>query len=271
MTADPIAPALVVRNVVMHFGGVIAVDDVSLHVPHGAIIGLIGPNGAGKSTLFSICSGLRRPTSGRVLMDGVDVTGASPQARARRGLARTFQRPEIFFTMTVREHLQFAYRARVAPRRVLTDLLAFPSRWRVDPGETSRVAELLDALSLTDVAERRAATLPLGQQRCLEVGRALAAAPRLLLLDEPSSGLDVRETKQLGEVLRTSVEREGIALLLVEHDLDLVLGLSERIYVIDFGRLIFEGTPTQARQAEAVQAAYLGREVDRSAATEVGA
>jgi ABC-type branched-subunit amino acid transport system ATPase component len=120
------------------------------------------------------------------------------------------------------------------------------------------------------VADRRAATLPLGQQRCLEVGRALASAPSLLLLDEPSSGLDVRETDQLGEVLRTSVTREGIALLLVEHDLDLVLGLSSHIYVIDFGRLIFDGTPAQARRSESVQAAYLGKEIAGTPAAEMG-
>lgn len=264
--AGAAAPALEVREVVVHFGGVVALDKVSLAVPTGSIVGLIGPNGAGKSTLFSVCSGLRRPTSGRVLMAGVDVTGASPQARSRRGLARTFQRPEIFFTMTVREHLEFAYRARVAPRRMLTDLLLFPSRWRRDPNETARVDELLDALSLDAVQHRRAATLPLGQQRCLEVGRALAGNPSLLLLDEPSSGLDVNETEQLGQVLRSSVEREGIALLLVEHDLDLVLGLSEHVFVIDFGVRIFDGTPAETRSSAVVQAAYLGKELEGRAA-----
>ncbi len=271
MTASPAitAPALEVRDIVVRFGGVIAVNDVSLRVPHGVITGLIGPNGAGKSTLFSVCSGLRRPSSGQVLMDGIDLTKASPQARARRGLARTFQRPEIFFTMTVREHLQFAYRARTAPYRVLTDLLPFRTGGRNDVAETHRVDELLDALNLGAVQHRRAATLPLGVQRCLEVGRALAGAPKLLLLDEPSSGLDVSETHQLGEVLQASVTREGIALLLVEHDLDLVLGLSEHVYVIDFGQLIFEGTPAETRRSPSVQAAYLGKEIEDSPASGV--
>jgi ABC-type branched-subunit amino acid transport system ATPase component len=265
------APALEAENIVMRFGGVVAVDDISLQVPHATIVGLIGPNGAGKSTLFAICSGLRRPTAGRVLMDGEDVTGATPQARARRGLSRTFQRPEIFFTMTVREHLEFAYRARMKPRRVFTDLIMAPSRWRVDRQEVERVDELLDALGLSAVEHRRAAALPLGSQRRLEVGRALAGRPKLLLLDEPSSGLDVHETEQLGEVLRNAAERESIALLLVEHDLDLVLGLSRHIYVIDFGKLIFEGTPAQTRSSSTVQAAYLGQELDAAPLPEVGA
>lgn len=267
----PVAPALEAENIVMRFGGVVAVDGISLQVPHGTVVGLIGPNGAGKSTLFAICSGLRRPTAGRVLMDGEDVTRATPQARARRGLSRTFQRPEIFFTMTVREHLEFAYRARVKPQRVFTDLLMAPSRWRTDHQEAERVDELLDALGLSPVQHRRAATLPLGSQRRLEVGRALAGRPKLLLLDEPSSGLDVRETEQLGEVLRTAVERESIALLLVEHDLDLVLGLSRHMYVIDFGKLIFQGSPAQTRSSPLVQAAYLGQELETAALPEMGA
>ncbi len=255
-----VAPLLEVRDVTMRFGGVVALDGISLTVEPGSVIGLIGPNGAGKSTLFGICSGLRRPTSGRVLIDGEDATSWSPQVRARRGLARTFQRPEIFFTMTVREHLAFAHRARTAPHRVVTDLLTFAAARRPDAAESERVDELLDALGLREVADRRAATLPLGHQRRLEVGRALAGGPRLLLLDEPSSGLDTRETNQLGNVLRSALHREGIALLLVEHDLDLVLGLSERVYTIDFGRLIHEGTPAETRAAPTVQAAYLGVE-----------
>jgi branched-chain amino acid transport system ATP-binding protein len=271
VTTNPAAAALEVRDVVVRFGGVVAVDHVSLVVPDSAVVGLIGPNGAGKSTLFGVCSGLLRPTSGQVFMDGAEVTAASPQARARAGLARTFQRPEIFFTMTVREHLEFAYRAHMAPRRVLTDLLMFASSWRKDPDESVRVDELLIALSLADVQHRRAATLPLGHQRRLEVGRALASTPKVLLLDEPSSGLDVRETEELRQVLSTSVEREGIALLMVEHDLDLVLGLSQHVYVIDFGKLIHAGSPSETRSSSTVQAAYLGKEFDGSAAPEVTA
>jgi branched-chain amino acid transport system ATP-binding protein len=145
-----------------------------------------------------------------------------------------------------------------------------PSRWRTDRRETERVDELLDALSLRSVQHRRAAVLPLGHQRRLEVARALVSRPKVLLLDEPSSGLDVRETEQLGEVMENAVEREATALLLVEHDLDLVLGLSQHLYVVDFGKLIFEGSPSEVRNSPVVRAAYLGEQLHAPTATEVG-
>ncbi len=252
------APLLAARDIVVRFGGLVAVDTVSLEVPSRSTVGLVGPNGAGKSTLFAVLSGLLAPNAGQVVFDGADVTRATAQVRARRGLARTFQHPEIFFTMTVREHLTLAYRTRHARHRLITDMLGAPSRWRRDAGEDDRVDGLLDRLGLRGVEHRRAATLPLGLLRRLEVARALAADPKLLLLDEPSSGLDVRETEQLGEVLRAAVETEGLSLLMVEHDLDLVLGLSGHVYVLDFGRLIADGSPAQIRSSRAVQDAYLG-------------
>lgn len=252
------APLLAAREVVVRYGGLVAVDGVSLEVPSRSVVGLVGPNGAGKSTLFAVLSGLLRPQAGTVLFAGADVTRTTAQARARRGLARTFQHPEIFFTMTVREHLLLAYRARHARRRVLTDALLAPSRWRCDAAEDERVEGLLDRLGLRAAEHRRVATLPLGLLRRLEVARALAAEPRLLLLDEPSSGLDVRETAELREVLDAAVKAEGLSLLMVEHDLDLVLGLSERVYVLDFGKLIADGTPAEIRRSRAVQDAYLG-------------
>ena len=258
MSATAGTPALQVRDATLRFGGIVALDEVSLQVPRDTIVGLIGPNGAGKTTLFGVCSGLVRPTSGSVLIDGHDVTRASPQARARRGLARTFQRPEIFFTMTVREHLELAFHARSAPRRVLADVLVPGGRRRADRAAAARVDSLLDALGLGSVQHRRAATLPLGLQRSLEVARGLAGSPKLLLLDEPSSGLDMHETEQLGVALGRAARSEGISLLLVEHDLDLVLGLSDHVYVLDFGELIAEGTPAEVRSSPLVQAAYLG-------------
>ncbi|WP_018636330.1 ABC transporter ATP-binding protein [Parafrankia elaeagni] len=254
----PPAPLLEARDVVVRFGGLVAVDTVSLKVPTRSVVGLVGPNGAGKSTLFAVLSGLQRPQSGQVRLGGVDVTGATAQARARRGLARTFQHPEIFFTLTVREHLLVAYRARHARRRLVTDLLMTPSRWRRDVGEEDRVDSLLDQLELRGVEDRRAAALPLGMLRRLEVARALAAEPTLLLLDEPSSGLDVGETERLGEVLRAAVDSEGLSLLMVEHDLGLVLGLSDHVYVLDFGKLVADGTPAEIRASSVVRDAYLG-------------
>jgi ABC-type branched-subunit amino acid transport system ATPase component len=254
--------ALEVRDIEMRFGGVIAVNGVSLAVPSHAIVGLIGPNGAGKSTLFDVCSGLRRPNSGSVLMDGVDVTNEPPRLRAHRGLGRTFQRTEIFYTMTVRDHLALAYRCRSSRGRVVTDMLLAPSRWRTHSDEDRRVDELLASLGLEEVQHRAAISLPLGLRRSLEVGRALACEPTILLLDEPSSGLNIGETQHLGAALRAAAASEGVALLLVEHDLDLVLGLAQEVYVLDFGTLIFHGTPAEVRKAPSVQSAYLGIDVE---------
>jgi branched-chain amino acid transport system ATP-binding protein len=249
---------LAAHDITVRFGGLLALDQVSIDVPPRSFAGLVGPNGAGKSTLFAVLSGLLRPEAGRVLFDGADLTHHTAQARARRGLGRTFQHPEVFFTLTVREHLVLAYRARHSRRRVVTDMLLAPSRWRRDPSEDARVNALVDILGLGAVQHRRATGLPLGLMRRLEVARALAGEPRLLMLDEPSSGLDILETQQLGDALRAAVEAEGLAVLMVEHDLDLVLGLSQHVYVLDFGRLIADGTPDQVRRSSVVQAAYLG-------------
>jgi ABC-type branched-subunit amino acid transport system ATPase component len=256
------APLLAAYDITMRFGGLLALDRVSIDVPPRSFAGLVGPNGAGKSTLFAVLSGLLRPDAGRVLFDGTDITRETAQARALRGLGRTFQHPEVFFTLTVREHLVLAYRARHSRRRVLTDMLLAPSRWRRDPAEDARVDALVDSLGLGPAAHRRAAGLPLGLMRRLEVARALAGEPRLLMLDEPSSGLDIRETEQLADALRAAAEAEGLAVLMVEHDLDLVLGLSQHMFVLDFGKLIADGTPDQVRRSSVVQAAYLGTDDD---------
>jgi ABC-type branched-subunit amino acid transport system ATPase component len=250
------------ENVVVRFGGVIACNDVSLGVPPDSIVGLIGPNGAGKSTLFSVLSGLRRPTAGRVYMDGNDVTSATPQARVRRGLGRTFQHPEVFAEMSVREHLVIADRVRDGTRRVWTDLLTGRGFSPKNPGEDERVGSLMDSLGLSRVAHAPVASLPLGMLRLVELGRALAAQPSVLLLDEPSSGLDTSETADVVDVLRRTVAERGVSLLLVEHDVALVMDLCEYIYVLDFGSLIAQGTPAEIRRSPAVRSAYLGTETE---------
>ncbi|MDT3441512.1 MULTISPECIES: ATP-binding cassette domain-containing protein [unclassified Pseudofrankia] len=255
------APRLACVGVTMRFGGLVAVDDVGLSVPPGQIVGLVGPNGAGKSTLFAVVSGLLRPTRGQVLLDGVDVTGASAQARAARGLARTFQHPELFTSLTVRDHLVLAHRVRNARRRVWSDLFTVGSLHRPRAAETDDVDGLLELLGLTDVAHHPAMGLPLGTARLVELGRALATSPTVLLLDEPSSGLDSAETEQLERVLRRATRERGISALLVEHDVELVMRLSSTIYVLDFGKLIASGTPEQVRADPTVQAAYLGEEL----------
>ncbi len=248
-------------GVTVRFGGLVAVRDVDLEVPAGAIVGLVGPNGAGKSTLFGVVSGLTRPTSGRVVLEGEDVTGARPQLRAARGLARTFQHPEIFGGLTVRQHLTLAYRVRNAKRRVWLDLLTMGALHPVDAEEKTRVDELIRLLGLEALADSPALGLPLGSSRLVEVGRALATDPTVLLLDEPSSGLDSTETEQFEQTLRRVATERGISVLLVEHDVELVMRLCSTIYVLDFGALIATGTPAQVRANPAVRAAYLGEEL----------
>jgi ABC-type branched-subunit amino acid transport system ATPase component len=239
---------------------------VSLAVPDGSIVGLIGPNGAGKTTLFGVLSGLLRPDAGRVLIDGADVTRASPQARARLGLARTFQRLELFAEMTVRDHLALAYRVHMQRRSLWSDIVGVGADivglgGRAAPGEDDVVDELLDALGLSEIGDVVARALPLGTGRLVEVGRALATNPRVLLLDEPSSGLSGGETEQLAGVLRRVRAATNLSLVLVEHNVDLVLTLADRVTVLDFGEVIAEGTPAEVRADPAVQAAYLGAPV----------
>jgi len=247
----------------MRFGGIVANDNVSLEVPPGEIIGLIGPNGAGKSTLFSVLSGLRRPTQGRVFMNGDDVTRTSPQARARRGLGRTFQHPEMFSDLTVRDHLVLADRVRNGTRRVWTDIVTGRGFRPRDAGEDERVGALMDSLGIERVATSPVGALPLGMMRLVELGRALAAEPSVLMLDEPSSGLDTNETTDVVEVLRRVVAERGVSMLLVEHDVALVMGLCSYIYVLDFGALIASGTPEQVRNDAAVRSAYLGADSEQ--------
>lgn len=250
------------RDVTVRFGGVTALDAVSLAVPREALIGLVGPNGAGKTTLFGVLSGLLRPRTGRVLMNGVDVTRWRPERRAHAGLSRTFQRLELFSELTVREHLVVARRVQQKRQRFFYDLTGLGER--PGPGEAEAVDALLDLLGLGDVGEQPATTVPLGTGRLVEVGRALAADPTVVLLDEPSSGLDDGETAHLADALRRVRAERGTAFVLVEHNVDLVLELSDRVTVLDFGKVLTEGTPGEVRNSPDVQAAYFGAPVETS-------
>jgi ABC-type branched-subunit amino acid transport system ATPase component len=248
------------QGVTVRFGGVVALDGVDFQAAPGVITGLVGPNGAGKTTLFGILSGLLRARSGRVLLDGTDVTRASPQRRARLGLARTFQRLELFGELTVREHLVVAHRVRQRRDRTLVrDLVGLGSR--PSPDEDTVVDGIVELLALGDVVDRPVTMLPLGTGRVVEIARALASGPRIVLLDEPTSGLDVHETEHVAAALRAARDQRGVAFVMVEHDVALVLELSERVTVLDFGRVIAEGPPTDIRASSAVQAAYLGAPV----------
>ncbi|MFZ0666076.1 MAG: ATP-binding cassette domain-containing protein, partial [Acidimicrobiales bacterium] len=219
-------------GVTVRYGGLLAVNDVDVVVPAQEFVGLVGPNGAGKSTLFGVLSGLIRPSGGRVLMNGDDVTHASPQVRAERGLARTFQHPEIFGGLTVRQHLVLAYRTRRSKRRIWSDLFTFGSLRSNDPAENQVVDGLIDSLGLGAFANRLAVGIPLGASRLVELGRALATSPTVLLLDEPSSGLDSHETEEFESTLRRIVSDHGVSVLIVEHDVELVMRLCSTVYVL---------------------------------------
>ncbi len=257
--ADPSA-ALSARGITVRFGGLLALSDVSIDVQPGAIAGLVGPNGAGKSTLLGVLSGLQRPNAGTVCLRGVDCTRTSPRTRASRGLARTFQQPELFLGLTVREHLVVAHRARVSPHRMWRDM--FDPRSLLPPSseENEQVDALLALLNLTRVARAPVAALPLGIVRLVEVGRALASQPQVLLLDEPLSGLDLKASENLLVVFRQIVDQSDppLSVVIVEHDVAAVLALSDIVYVLDFGERIAVGTPEEIRLDPAVRSAYLG-------------
>ncbi len=254
------APALVAKDICVRFGGLMALSEVSLEVEPGKIAGLVGPNGAGKSTLLGVLSGLLRPNAGRVWLRGEEVTKASPRTRARGGLARTFQQPEVFLGLTVREHLVLAYRARVARNRLWRDMLDPRCLLSPSKAEDERVDGLLEVLRLTKVAKAPVAALPLGIVRLVEVGRALASDPHVLLLDEPLSGLDMKASENLLGVFGSLVEHNdhGLSLVIVEHDVAAVLALSHTVFVLDFGERIAAGSPEHIRNDPAVRAAYLG-------------
>ena len=237
-----------VEAVQVRFGGLLALDDVSLAADAGRVTGLIGPNGAGKTTLFNVVGGLQAPTRGRVFIDDVDVTDRKPHQRARLRMARTFQRLEVFGTLTARENVLVAAESR--------------NDWSHEKDDAAaRTEAILDRVGLRDVADEPVDSMPTGMARLVELGRAIATRPRLLLLDEPGSGLDERETETLGELL-LDLAADGMAILLVEHDVELVMRVCAEIYVLDFGRLIAHGTPAEIQANEVVQAAYLGAETD---------
>lgn len=231
-------------GVAVRFGGLLALDDAALTVDQGEITGLIGPNGAGKTTFFNVITGLQQPTTGRVTLDGHDITEAKPHKRARLGIARTFQRLEAFGSLSARENVLVAAEMR--------------RRWaRDDVSPRDLTQQMLEKVGIVAVAEETVDALPTGTARLVELARALATKPRVLLLDEPSSGLDEDETDAMGRLL-LDLAADGLGILLVEHDMPFVMGTCSRINVLDFGRVIARGTPHEIQGDAAVQAAYLG-------------
>jgi branched-chain amino acid transport system ATP-binding protein len=267
------AAALTISGVAVHFGGVAALTDCSLEVQPGTVTGLIGPNGAGKTTLFNVISGLQAPDRGSVHLFDTDVTTMKPHRRARLGLARTFQRLEVFGSLTASENVQVGLESTVKWWEWRHLRKAIPWK-RASAGAETGVPEavgpavsdslalatcdrLLDGVGLQGLGGRQSSSMSTGLARMVELARALAIGPRLLLLDEPGSGLDDAESKALGELL-AKLAAGGMAVLLVEHDMELVMRICDHIYVLDFGDIIASGTPDKVRSDPMVQAAYLG-------------
>jgi branched-chain amino acid transport system ATP-binding protein len=252
--------ALELRDIGVRFGTLNAVDGVSLSVHAGEVVGLIGPNGAGKTVTFNVVTGLQPSTRGRVLLNGVDVTRQPAHARTHLGLARTFQVVQLFSGMTVLENLMVAAHKHTHAG-VVTDALRLPGRRRALAIARERASSVLAFLDLEHLADVEVSQLPVGQARLVELARALCLTPKVLLLDEPASGLDPAETADFVALLARVRSVLGCAMLLVEHDMGVVMPLCDHVVVMDFGKVLASGTPAEVRDHPEVKAAYLGEEV----------
>ncbi len=253
-----------IRNLGVRFGGVVALKDVSLDLNRGEILGLIGPNGAGKTTLFNCISGVIAPNEGTIHFEGRSLRFAPPHERARRGIARTFQNLQLWGSMTVLENLELPIDA-IARRNTISDALGLPFSHYGERAASERARAIMHALDLGRHAHQLAADLPAGIQRRVELGRALAMRPKLVLLDEPAAGLDARETEHLAKLLHKVRERFRVSMLLVDHDMSLVMRVCDYIYVLDFGKVLSRGEPSAVRSDHKVIAAYLGEATPETA------
>ncbi|WP_033153169.1 ABC transporter ATP-binding protein [Streptococcus equinus] len=248
-----------VKNLTKNFGGLTAVGDVTMHLNEGELVGLIGPNGAGKTTLFNLLTGVYEPSEGSVTLDGTLLNGKKPYKIASLGLSRTFQNIRLFKDMTVLENVLVGMANQNKPY-LLSSFLRLPKFYQSEDALHQKAMELLAIFDLDGDAETLAKNLPYGQQRRLEIVRALATQPKILFLDEPAAGMNPQETAELTQLIRKIKEEFNITIMLIEHDMSLVMEVTERIYVLEYGRLIAHGTPDEIKTNQRVIEAYLGGE-----------
>lgn len=245
------------KDLSISFGGLKAVSGVNLHVSEGELLGLIGPNGAGKTTLFNMLSGVYTPTSGDILLDGERINGISPDKLSKLGIARTFQNIRLFDNLTVLDNVKLAMN-QYMEYGVLTGIFRLPKFWKEENQATEKAKEILRLFNLEKYFRAFAGSLPYGEQRKLEIARAMATRPKLLLLDEPAAGMNESETKDLMDSIALIREKMGVSILLIEHDMNLVLGISDRLVVLNYGEILEEGDPKEVIADKEVVRAYLG-------------
>ena len=248
-----------VKKLTKNFGGLTAVGDVTMHLNEGELVGLIGPNGAGKTTLFNLLTGVYEPSEGTVSLDGTILNGMKPYKIASLGLSRTFQNIRLFKEMTVLDNVLIGMANQPSPH-LLASFLRLPKYYQSEEELRQKALDLLAIFNLETEADTLAKNLPYGQQRRLEIVRALATKPKILFLDEPAAGMNPQETAELTELIRKIKDEFNITIMLIEHDMSLVMEVTERIYVLEYGRLIAQGTPDEIKTNQRVIEAYLGGE-----------
>ncbi|MFJ8064825.1 ABC transporter ATP-binding protein [Psychrobacillus sp. NPDC096426] len=253
-------PLLEVKNAGIQFGGLKAVQNLNMVLREGELVGLIGPNGAGKTTSFNLLTGVYIPTEGDILFNGERINGLPPFKVTRKGISRTFQNIRLFNELSVLDNVKVAYHS-IAKHSILSSVLRLPSHFTGEKEMEEKSIEFLKIFNLDKYKDELAKNLPYGQQRRLEIARALAANPKLLLLDEPAAGMNPQETKDLMDLIAFIRHKFDLTILLIEHDMNLVMGVCERIYVLDHGQLLAEGSPEEIRNHPKVIEAYLGEEV----------
>ena len=254
-------PLLVAKDISISFGALKAVDDFNLEINSGELIGLIGPNGAGKTTVFNILTGVYNASSGEYTLDGENVIKTSTSALVKKGLARTFQNIRLFKYLSVLDNVVAAYNFRMK-YGILSGMLRFPNFWREEKEAKEKAMALLKIFDLDKYAGMHAGNLPYGEQRKLEIARAMATEPKILLLDEPAAGMNPKETEDLMNTIKLIRDKFGIAVLLIEHDMKLVLGICERLVVLNYGQILASGDPKEVINNSQVVEAYLGKEED---------